>query len=619
MPTISKNQLCPCGSKKKYKLCCMPKSEGPQAGWRLKSPKLERAMEERRRDAKRMFGSLLVENVEEGFLPAIEGTRPSGLRTYTLFRLEQAIHELRQPNPRDRVLLALFSDLFWALTRKEKYYIKKAAEVPASQTRLLPPAVSDVLTPFEEQVAYDHCVEACLLDFAILPQGASLDYGALRITCEFVYRLLKAGIPEGTYFKAAILYIDTGDTLVDWKLFSASGRPEYVWIEYKAMDELENEYKKLQQELYAFSDESLRTIATAIDAENKLSEKSPELISYQFLAMSYFGVLEQELRTLIQQRERMPQSKRLMWREITVYLKKNPLPILSQYIPDFAKVMESLNGIRNRAAHGEFISYQMYQQVRSFVWTQRALEYLCWEKAGAVPPHARAAFDLTGLGVLPSEWTGSGSDEAVQLPQLREAIFENPQLAYDRARELYRQKDYAEAYRLAHCSAQSGHIPSYRLIAEMYEQGLGVAQSDFQAAKWLRKGAEAGDAHCQFWYGINLLHGDGVKKDARQAIYWMEKAAANGERKACTQLGSLYYSGKGVKPSLKKAFEWSLKAAEMGDAVSQYNIGMMYAKGQYVAQNHDEARRWLQAAADQQFERALVALNDFIGEKQDNR
>ncbi|MFM1651744.1 tetratricopeptide repeat protein [Brevibacillus sp. B_LB10_24] len=560
-----------------------------------------------------VFGGVLVHNVEEDLLPIIEGIRPSGLRTYTLFRLEQAIHELRQPHPRDRVLLALFSDLFWALTRKEEYYGKRMAEVLAGKSRLVPLSVPDRLTIFEEQVARDHCAEACLLDFAMLPQGASLDYGALRFTCEFVYRLLKEGIPEGTYFKAAILYTDTGDTLVDWKLFSTSERPDYVWMEVKAMDELENEYKKLQQVLYAFTDESLRTIATAIDAENKLSEKSPELISYQFLAMSYFGVLEQELRALIQQREQMPQSKRLMWREITSYLLEHPLPILSQYIPDFVKIMDSLNGIRNRAAHGEFISHQMYQQVRSFVWTQRALEYLCWEKAGAVPPYAHAVFDLTELGVLPAEWTDGDSDGAAPLPKLREAIPENPQLAYDRAAELYRQEDYEEAYRFAHSSAQAGHIPSYRLIAEMYEQGLGVAQSDFQAAKWLRKGAEAGDAHCQFWYGINLLHGDGVKKDAKQAIYWMEKAAANGERKACTQLGSLYYSGKGVKPSVKKAFEWSLKAAEMGDAVSQYNIGIMYEKGQYVAQNHEEARRWLQAAADQHFERAIVALNERFG------
>jgi len=52
-------------------------------------------------------------------------------------------------------------------------------------------------------------------------------------------------------------------------------------------------------------------------------------------------------------------------------------------------------------------------------------------------------------------------------------------------------------------------------------------------------------------------------------------------------------------------------AAERGVAEAQYNLGVAYIKGDGVARHYGEAVKWYRLAAQQGFEKAKTALNDF--------
>ncbi|WP_146113983.1 tetratricopeptide repeat protein, partial [Haemophilus influenzae] len=62
-------------------------------------------------------------------------------------------------------------------------------------------------------------------------------------------------------------------------------------------------------------------------------------------------------------------------------------------------------------------------------------------------------------------------------------------------------------------------------LGNMYYNGHGVKQDDFEAVKWYRKAAEQGYADAQFNLGNMYYNGHGVKQDDFEAVKWYRKAA----------------------------------------------------------------------------------------------
>ena len=62
----------------------------------------------------------------------------------------------------------------------------------------------------------------------------------------------------------------------------------------------------------------------------------------------------------------------------------------------------------------------------------------------------------------------------------------------------------------------------------MYLQGVGVAQNDAAAARWIRKAADQGDASAENTLGAMYVRGQGVGRDFALAHMWFSLAAANG-------------------------------------------------------------------------------------------
>ena len=69
-------------------------------------------------------------------------------------------------------------------------------------------------------------------------------------------------------------------------------------------------------------------------------------------------------------------------------------------------------------------------------------------------------------------------------------------------------------------------------LGVMYEEGRGVAQDDAEAAKWMRRAAEHGNAEAQDILGFMYFDGRGVTLDWVQAYMWWHLAAGQGEARA---------------------------------------------------------------------------------------
>jgi len=84
---------------------------------------------------------------------------------------------------------------------------------------------------------------------------------------------------------------------------------------------------------------------------------------------------------------------------------------------------------------------------------------------------------------------------------------------------------HAEAFALWLPLAQQGRAEAQFNIAVMYEQALGVARNDVEAARWYLAAAEHGDVTAQLKIGSLYEAGVGVAKDLGSASFWYGEAA----------------------------------------------------------------------------------------------
>ena len=90
--------------------------------------------------------------------------------------------------------------------------------------------------------------------------------------------------------------------------------------------------------------------------------------------------------------------------------------------------------------------------------------------------------------------------------------------------------------------------------------------------RWMRKGAELGDADCQAEIAINYFLGQVVREDIDKSMYWCKKALEGGSRGADWLMSQAHRLGKGVEHDPQKAFAYLTKAAEKGCQRSQMEL-----------------------------------------------
>jgi len=143
--------------------------------------------------------------------------------------------------------------------------------------------------------------------------------------------------------------------------------------------------------------------------------------------------------------------------------------------------------------------------------------------------------------------------------------------------------------------AEQGKVKSQLILGYLYFEGKGgVSQNKKEAAKWIGKAAEQGDAEAQFLLGVMYSGGMGVPQDYREAEKWTRKAAGQGNSSAQNYLGEFYHSGKGaVQKDYKESAKWFRAAAEQGNASAQFNLSRQYCLGEGMPIDLEEAYSWL--------------------------
>ena len=166
--------------------------------------------------------------------------------------------------------------------------------------------------------------------------------------------------------------------------------------------------------------------------------------------------------------------------------------------------------------------------------------------------------------------------------------------------------------------AGAGDAEAQLALAQAYEDGNGLAQSDEKAVNWYRKAEEQGSADAQNSLGVMYRLGRGAERNKEEAVKWYQRAAHKKNAKAMFNLATAYYNGDGVPIDDVYAYAWFLLAQEGGsksgdeavrrmeaelrpyqitDALTK--IGEMYEKGEELSRDDAEAAKWYRKAADQ--------------------
>jgi uncharacterized protein len=103
--------------------------------------------------------------------------------------------------------------------------------------------------------------------------------------------------------------------------------------------------------------------------------------------------------------------------------------------------------------------------------------------------------------------------------------------------------------------AEKGNAEAQLKLAQLYQEGKGVAQNLQEAVNWSRKAAEQGFAQAQFFLGQMYESGKGVTKDIKEATKWIQKAADQGLQAAKDEIKKLGAAAPNLDDEIDKAIK----------------------------------------------------------------
>ena len=136
-------------------------------------------------------------------------------------------------------------------------------------------------------------------------------------------------------------------------------------------------------------------------------------------------------------------------------------------------------------------------------------------------------------------------------------------------------KDFEESVMWAEKAVAQGCPDGYFILALAYHHGRGVAQDIDKAIEIYQKGADAGNAPCQYNLGCQYMSGENIEKDRHKGFALIKAAAEQGYGLAMKDLGKCYQFAIGTPGNMKRAYEWYEKALEVIDDIELEQKVMM--------------------------------------------
>lgn len=382
MAFYGRNELCPCGSGKKYKNCCIHK-------------------EVEYKEIKTIREASQKVKITE---PILVSHKPEkGIRELCLAQLEQICMVLRKEHKKDHIIRLNSNDLVELTSDPEDKYVTVMKEIFEAQgksdqqiifrmSEWVQTARNGETLNSLEKIIVRQLMESNLDKYILLSEMETMDYGEMLVINELCYNLIKEGLPKNRFIDSITVYVGTGNKLNNWEIhyhpqllvFNNAPEPDElehdIFIEWVALDEFEHEYENFVHKLHALSEDSKKSLVTALYQENKLADTPGNLVSYNGIASYYTGILEQEFRLLISYHQGLKFTKRMMWKEICDYLKVHDLPVIVDCIPDIYDKMMEIYPMRNKIAHGEPILHKDFLLVKNLAMESQLLEFISWAK-----------------------------------------------------------------------------------------------------------------------------------------------------------------------------------------------------------------------------------------------
>jgi len=163
-------------------------------------------------------------------------------------------------------------------------------------------------------------------------------------------------------------------------------------------------------------------------------------------------------------------------------------------------------------------------------------------------------------------------------------------------------RDAARAFELFSRAAAAGSAPSLLGLYGCRRRGLGTPRDERGALAHLVRAAEGGVVEALAEMGLLHLTGEcGVRADAAEAARWLRRAADAGDAKSCGLLGALLRDGVSAPADARAAAELFRRGAEAGCAASMVEHAAALLDGAPAAADAAADRRaaaaWMRRAA----------------------
>jgi TPR repeat protein len=195
------------------------------------------------------------------------------------------------------------------------------------------------------------------------------------------------------------------------------------------------------------------------------------------------------------------------------------------------------------------------------------------------------------------------------------------------------EKDKAKAVEWYRKASANGIVTAYFNLGVAYYNGDGVRISEDESCKWFVLAADAGMAQaqeaanraqaglspqrfhdCQLLAANAYYLGKEIKQDYPRAMGWYLKLAEENDGRASERVAVMYDHGWGVTQDQSQSVVWLRRAADQGNSLARYELGRLYELGIRVPQDYANARKLYEAAANDLFTPAMVALSKMSSE-----
>lgn len=172
--------------------------------------------------------------------------------------------------------------------------------------------------------------------------------------------------------------------------------------------------------------------------------------------------------------------------------------------------------------------------------------------------------------------------------------------------------DKNKAFRWTLVAAQEGMSDAQFRAAKIYLKRIGAANSHKQALHWFNKAVDQGHIGAHLGLADMYQNGLGVATNTQKARQLYQYAASEldvfaqqGDANSQIQLATLYETGLGVPVNIALALKWIKRAAVTGNAEAQFNLARVLASVDEEDLHPEQALYWVNRASNQGHKPAL--------------